>query len=128
MCTGGEYPRRSTRSAFQCGLRGMADRNRVPDRRLSYTCAHRHVENAQSARRARVRPIAQREGIGDGGSLRGTHDDRLDLCRYELLCWPSRSSESVRNPNAADEWFRENDPEGVAFGYEVLGDEARPRS
>jgi hypothetical protein len=30
--------------------------------------------------------------------------------------------------HAADEWFRENDPEGVAFGYEVLGDEARPRS
>ncbi len=26
------------------------------------------------------------------------------------------------------EWFKENDPEGVAFGYEVLGNEARPRS
>jgi hypothetical protein len=24
------------------------------------------------------------------------------------------------NPDAADEWFRENDPEGVAFRYEVL--------
>jgi hypothetical protein len=24
----------------------------------------------------------------------------------------------------ADEWFKENDPEGVAFEYEVLGDEA----
>ena len=32
------------------------------------------------------------------------------------------------NPVAADEWFKENDPEGVAFGYEVLGDETRPRS
>ena len=31
-------------------------------------------------------------------------------------------------PDAADEWFKENDPEGVAFGYEVLGNEARPRS
>jgi hypothetical protein len=28
----------------------------------------------------------------------------------------------------ADEWFKENDPEGVVFGYEVLGDETRPRS
>jgi hypothetical protein len=32
------------------------------------------------------------------------------------------------NEDAADEWFKENDPEGVAFGYEVLGDETRPRS
>ena len=32
------------------------------------------------------------------------------------------------NPGAADEWFKDNDPEGVAFGYEVLGDETRPRS
>ena len=32
------------------------------------------------------------------------------------------------NPVAADEWFKENDPEGVAFGYDVLGDETRPRS
>jgi hypothetical protein len=31
-------------------------------------------------------------------------------------------------PELADEWFQENDPEGVAFGYEVLGDETRPRS
>jgi hypothetical protein len=25
------------------------------------------------------------------------------------------------NPDAADEWFKENDPEGVAFGYKVEG-------
>jgi hypothetical protein len=31
-------------------------------------------------------------------------------------------------PDAADEWFKENDPKGVAFGYEVSGNEARPRS
>jgi len=24
------------------------------------------------------------------------------------------------NPVAADEWFKENDPEGAAFEYEVL--------
>ena len=34
----------------------------------------------------------------------------------------------LANPVAADEWFKENDPEGVAFGYDVLGDETRPRS
>ena len=32
------------------------------------------------------------------------------------------------NPDVADEWFKDNDPEGVAFGYEVIGDEDRPRS
>ena len=26
------------------------------------------------------------------------------------------------DPKAADEWFRENDPEGVAFEYEVTGE------
>jgi hypothetical protein len=25
-------------------------------------------------------------------------------------------------PEAADEWFQKNDPEGVAFGYELIGD------
>jgi hypothetical protein len=29
-------------------------------------------------------------------------------------------------PEAADEWFKDNDPEGVVFGY--IGDEAAPRS
>ena len=24
------------------------------------------------------------------------------------------------SPDLADEWFKENDPEGVAFGYEVI--------
>ena len=31
-------------------------------------------------------------------------------------------------PEAADEWFKDNDPEGVVFEYEVIGvtdDEAR---
>jgi hypothetical protein len=25
------------------------------------------------------------------------------------------------NPDAADEWFKENDSEGVVFEYEVIG-------
>ncbi len=32
----------------------------------------------------------------------------------------SRPSQGVRNPEAADESFKENDPEGVVFGYEVI--------
>ncbi len=31
-------------------------------------------------------------------------------------------------PDAADEWFKENDPEGVAFGYEVIGDATQRRN
>jgi hypothetical protein len=27
-------------------------------------------------------------------------------------------------PEADDEWFKDNDPEGVVFGYEVLGSES----
>jgi hypothetical protein len=26
----------------------------------------------------------------------------------------------LTTPELADEWFKENDPEGVAFGYEVM--------
>jgi hypothetical protein len=40
----------------------------------------------------------------------------------------STTSRCLQTPGAADEWFKDNDPEGVAFGYEVLGDETRPRS
>jgi hypothetical protein len=29
------------------------------------------------------------------------------------------------NEDAADEWFKENDPEGVAFAYVVIGDGER---
>jgi len=25
------------------------------------------------------------------------------------------------DPDAANEWFKDNDPEGIAFGYEVIG-------
>jgi hypothetical protein len=31
-----------------------------------------------------------------------------------------RPSEGVRDVDAAEKWFEENDPEGVAFEYEVL--------
>jgi hypothetical protein len=36
--------------------------------------------------------------------------------------------EPAASSDAADQWFKDNDPEGVAFGYEVIGYEARPRS
>jgi hypothetical protein len=30
------------------------------------------------------------------------------------------------NADAADEWFKDNDPEGVVFGYELIGESAFP--
>jgi hypothetical protein len=32
----------------------------------------------------------------------------------------SRSAKAFANGDAAETWFEENDPEGVAFEYEVL--------
>jgi hypothetical protein len=29
-------------------------------------------------------------------------------------------------PEAADDWFKDNDPEGVVFGYELIGESAFP--
>jgi hypothetical protein len=46
---------------------------------------------------------------------------RLTVCVH---VWSGKATA----PELADEWFQENDPEGVAFGYEVSGDETRPRS
>ena len=50
--------------------------------------------------------------------LRGTNDDRLDIPRY--LPGHPDYIKVFANPVAADEWCNQNDPEGVAFEYEVL--------
>jgi hypothetical protein len=34
--------------------------------------------------------------------------------------WRCRAHQGVRHQDAAETWFEENDPEGVAFEYEVL--------
>jgi hypothetical protein len=47
------------------------------------------------------------------------NDDRLDLRRYEQRLATSITSRFA-TPELADEWFKENDSEGVAFEYEVL--------
>jgi hypothetical protein len=46
------------------------------------------------------------------------NDDRLDLRRYHV--GHPDHLKVFANPVAADEWFKENDPEGAAFEYEVL--------
>jgi len=47
-------------------------------------------------------------------------DDRLDLRRYQMPSWPPVHLRClpIRSPRTSG--FKENDPEGVAFEYEVL--------
>jgi hypothetical protein len=52
-------------------------------------------------------------------SYRGT-DDRVPLCQHKQAGRRCRSSQGVRECRRCGKWFEENDPEGVAFEYEVL--------
>jgi hypothetical protein len=36
------------------------------------------------------------------------------------VCIRGESAETFADPEAADRWFKANDPEGVAFEYEVV--------
>jgi hypothetical protein len=49
----------------------------------------------------------------------------LDLRRYEQGGWRRRSPQLkvFATPELAEERFKENDPEGVVFGYEVIENE-----
>ena len=66
------------------------------------------------------------EGLGaprgfepGGRSQRGTND-RLCLRQHQQAGRRRRSHQGLRHVDAAKKWFEENDPEGVAFEYEVL--------
>jgi len=48
------------------------------------------------------------------------NDNRLDLCRHQQGSWRHRPPQGIRDTELADEWLKENDPEGVAFGCEVI--------
>jgi hypothetical protein len=54
------------------------------------------------------------------------NDNRLDLRRHQQRSRHRDHLKVFATPELADEWFKENDREGVAFQYEVLGDEAPP--
>jgi hypothetical protein len=48
------------------------------------------------------------------------HDGEI-LRRHEQAGWRPRSPEDSRERDAAETWFAENDPERVAFKYDVSG-------
>jgi hypothetical protein len=56
----------------------------------------------------------------DTARLAGLEHDSLDLRRHQQAGWRPRSPEGICAEVAAEIWFKENDPEGVAFEYEVL--------
>ena len=71
--------------------------------------------------RHHVRSSIRREKnrIGGGESSKGTNDS-LDLRRHQQAGWRPRSPEGFASEVVADTWLEENDPEGVAFEYDVL--------
>jgi hypothetical protein len=50
----------------------------------------------------------------------GSSNDGADLGGYEQGSRRSGSPQVFANSDAAETWFAENDPEGVAFEYDVL--------
>ena len=46
-------------------------------------------------------------------------DDRPCLPQHQQAGWRSDHVKVFANQDAAEKWFEENDPEGVAFEYEV---------
>ena len=59
-------------------------------------------------------PVFLRMGRGRFSVGRWTHDDRAEVGDRNHL-------KVFANADAAAAWFAENDSEGVAFGYEVIG-------
>jgi hypothetical protein len=58
---------------------------------------------------------------GESGSLRGTKNDSPHLRQHEQAQVGDADHLKVfANADAAETWLEENDPEGVAFEYEVL--------
>jgi hypothetical protein len=57
--------------------------------------------------------------MGGSGSLRGTND-RADLVDTSKQVGDRDHLKVFANQDAAETWFEKNDPEGVAFEYEVL--------
>ena len=75
----------------------------------------------------RVRSVAE----GQAGPAQAQEGPKMTVLIYVNTSKQVGDADHLKvfaNVDAADTWFEENDPEGVAFGYEVLGDETRPRS
>ena len=57
---------------------------------------------------------------GESTSWRGTNEYGLDLRRMNRQVGDVDHLKVFVNQNLAEKWFEENDPEGVAFEYEIV--------
>lgn len=53
-------------------------------------------------------------------------NERLDLCRYQQAGRDVDHIKVFANVDAAEKWFAEIDPEGIAFEYEFLESKRPP--
>ncbi len=103
----------------------MAGRGRSPPpgrraERPDHDGAHWHPESIEPKRRTDAWFIAQRHALGKAEAQEGP---MTTVWIYvDTRCHPGHPAhlKVFANPVAADEWFKEKDPEGVAFEYEVL--------
>ena len=97
----------------------MADRRRssVAGSGTPRTCDARPDRRHAGAKRRQQKPASH------GGSHQALEDRHMTVFVYVNTSKQVGDAEHIKvfaNADAAETWFAENDPEGVAFEYEVL--------
>jgi hypothetical protein len=109
----------STRPAAIIGLFRVINRYVGNERRADDAGADRHHGGIEPPRRTGVQSRSQRSPVGKEKTKEGP----MTVLIYVDTNKPVGDKDHVKvfaNQNAAETWFQENDPEGVAFEYEVL--------
>jgi hypothetical protein len=100
------------------GRDGSADPS-CDDRRPDDVRAHRHHASLEPACRAGVQSRPQRDALGPEKAKEGP----MTVMIYVDTSKQVGDKDHLKvfaNQDAAETWLEENDPEGVAFEYEVL--------
>jgi hypothetical protein len=90
-----------------------------PDGKACTAHAHRRHARTEPSRRARVRTVGQKASLGAPQASEGP----MTVFVYINTAKEVGDVDYVKvfaNQEAAERWFEENDPEGVAFEYDVL--------
>src|SRR3954452_13465929 len=102
----------------------MADRHPLPDRRrgrpgLPDTCPDWRPASIEPSRRSRVQSRPQRYTLGQAEA----EERPMTVLIYVDSSKQVGDRDHLKvfaNQDAAETWFQEHDPEGVAFEYEVM--------
>jgi hypothetical protein len=97
-----------------------SDQRRRGRRRPDYARADRRHESLEPSRRAGVRPVAHRHTLGPAKAQEGPMKTVFVYVNTSKQVGDADHIKVFANLDAAEKWFEENDPEGVAFEYEVL--------